>query len=635
MTSDGNDGKSPLMVELNCWLEAAVERLSSVRTPLVFISSVITVALSLLFSFWLRFEFSFPEKEALPLFNVLILAVLVKMAVFYFFRLYEGMWKYVSISDLVRIFSANLVASSVVVGVVLLWHTQLFAGFARATLAIDFFICFLAMSGKRVLVRIVRESAAKAVGGKSSRTLIVGDVSHINSFLQAMSSSPSRLWIVGMLCDEGRIGRTIRGVPILGRPSRAAKCAQKHRASEMILLPPHSNPATIKSLLDDMESRSVKCSLRMLPAYTDIADGSISVSNIKEVEIEDLLGRKPVSLDRTEVSQFIRGKSVMVSGAGGSIGSELCRQIAAYKPSRMVLFELSEYNLYEVSMSIRRESPDIPVVSILGDVRCEENLMRAMASNNVQAVYHAAAYKHVPLVEDNPSIAFATNVLGSANVAKCAEAAGAARVVMISTDKAVRPTSVMGATKRLAERTLLERPLSKTEFVAVRFGNVLGSSGSVIPLFKRQIKDGGPVTVTSPNVVRYFMSIPEAVDLVLQAGAIGRDRDVMVLEMGEPVRIHDMARRLIELSGFIPEKDVKIVFTGLRPGEKEYEELLTAEEQVDRTPYEKIYVARKEAASLPPVDLPKVASLVAENDAAALKSYAAAAIPDNLFGLSA
>jgi FlaA1/EpsC-like NDP-sugar epimerase len=385
----------------------------------------------------------------------------------------------------------------------------------------------------------------------------------------------------------------------------------------------------LKKILEDLEERGKKCELRMVPSYTDIADGKISVSNIKEVEIEDLLGRKPVKLDRSDVAKFAEGKCVMVTGAGGSIGSELCHQLASYSPSKLLLFEISEFNIYTISDKLRRNHPDLEIVSTIGDVRRPDDIEEAITKNGVDTIFHAAAYKHVPLMEMNPEMAVRTNILGTANLADVAEKHGIKRVVVISTDKAVNPTSVMGASKRIAERIVLERPPNGTEFVVVRFGNVLGSSGSVIPRFREQLKNGGPLTVTSKNVVRYFMSIPEAVDLLLQAAAIGADRDIMVLEMGEQIRIYDMARKLIELSGLMPDEDIEIKIVGLRPGEKEYEEILTDEEKVDKTASERIYVAKKRESKPPPVDLNILREF--RGNAAELRAILAEYIPENKF----
>ncbi len=630
--TDKNSQKTPLVVELNDKLENLVEFLVPIRTFLVFLSSVLTIALSMLLAFYFRFDFSFPAKEISSLEKVLVAAVIIKLIVFLIFRLYEGMWRFVSISDLLKILYANLLASGLLTLCVLVLHKSYFHGFARTVLVIDFLLCFLLMSGKRVAVRVVRESAAKASGERNIRTAIVGNAENINSLIQAFVNVQDKRKIVGVLCGDEGIGRSIRGIPVFGHPDSAAKCAAKHKVSELLLLPPYSAPANIKRLMDELEERQVKCELRMLPDYSEIASGKINVSYIKEVEIEDLLGRKPVKLDRTDVAAFVKGKNVMVTGAGGSIGSELCSQLASYKPEKLLLFELSEFNLYTISMKLTEAFPELKIINIIGDVRCPSDLERAIKNHNINVIYHAAAYKHVPLMEENPSMAFLTNVCGTANLAETAEKYGVGRLVFISTDKAVRPTSFMGSTKRIAERCLLERKESGTEFVVVRFGNVLGSSGSVIPRFKEQIRKGGPVTVTSENMVRFFMSIPEAVDLVLQAGAIGRDRDIMVLEMGEPVRIYDMAKKIIELSGFIPGKDIEIKLTGLRPGEKEYEELLTDEEKVDRTPYDRIYVARKETDNLPPsVNLELVRTTAQSCDYAGLEKLVREYIPENKF----
>ncbi|MCK5844540.1 MAG: polysaccharide biosynthesis protein, partial [Victivallales bacterium] len=320
---------------------------------------------------------------------------------------------------------------------------------------------------------------------------------------------------------------------------------------------------------------------------------------------------------------------IMVTGAGGSIGSELCHQLASYSPAKLVLFEMSEFNLYTITGKLAKNHPDVKIVSIIGDVRKSEDLEKAITEAGVDTVFHAAAYKHVPLMELNPEMAIRTNVLGTANLAEISEKCGIQRVVIISTDKAVNPTSVMGASKRIAERVVLERPKMKTEFVAVRFGNVLGSSGSVIPRFREQLKDGGPLTVTSKNVIRYFMSIPEAVDLLLQAAAIGSDRDIMVLEMGEQIKIYDMARKLIELSGLMPDEDIEIKIVGLRPGEKEYEEILTDEEMVNKTSHDRIYVAKRREKKLPPVDLQALREF--RGDAANLRTILAEFIPENKF----
>ncbi|HPO90061.1 MAG TPA: nucleoside-diphosphate sugar epimerase/dehydratase [Victivallales bacterium] len=596
-----------------------------------FITTAMTVTLSLLLAFYLRFEFQFPVKEISSLERAIPIFIIVKLLVFLLFRIYSGLWRYVSIYDMIQIFLANLLASLILFLIVETWHTTYFAGFSRSVIILDFILCFLAMSGKRVLVRVIREQASIEKGGGAIKTIIVGSASSANTLIHSFSAYRDRREFFGIVSDEIKPNSHIRGVKVLGKFESIANFAEKYLIDEILLLPPYSSPAAIKDVLDKLESKNLKCKLRMLPTYTDIASGVIDVSTIKNVEIEDLLGRKPIKLDNSEVAKFIKGKNVFVTGAGGSIGAELCRQIASYTPAKLIAFDISEFNIYEISKKIKADYPDIEFKAVIGDIRVERHLSNVLAEHQVDIIYHAAAYKHVPIMEENPFMAMETNVIGSANVFNVAEKYNVKRVVIISTDKAICPTSIMGASKRLSERIALERTFKNTEFVVVRFGNVLDSSGSVIPLFKEQIKKGGPVTVTSKNVVRYFMSIPEAVDLALQAGAIGKNGEIMVLDMGEPVKIYDMAKKLIELSGFIPDKDIEIKITGLRPGEKEYEELLTDEEKVHRTPYDRIFVAKKASFNSEPVSIEKISELVRKNDVKSLIELLKIYIPENKF----
>lgn len=620
-----------LISQLNKILEKFVSAFFPVKSIFAFATTAMTVALSLMLAFYLRFEFSFPVKEIVSLERAIPIFIFVKLLLFLFFRLYNGLWRYVSIYDMIQIFFANVLASLILYVVVVVWQTSYFAGFSRSVIALDFIICFLAMCGKRVLVRIIRESASVERGGGTIKTLLAGSPSPVNSLIHSFSAYRGRREFCGIVSDEIKINSQIRGVKVLGNFDSIADFAEKFNAQEILLLPPYSSPASIKKVLDKLEEKRLKCKLRMLPSFTDIASGVIDVSNIRNVEIEDLLGRKPVKLDNTEVANFIQGKNIFVTGAGGSIGSELCRQIAAYKPSSLIAFDISEFNIYEISRKIKNAFPELNFKAIIGDIRSQKHLDNALCLANVDIIYHAAAYKHVPIMEENPLCAFETNLFGSANVFEAAEKYNIKRVVIISTDKAICPTSIMGATKRLSERIALDRQFKNTEFVVVRFGNVLDSSGSVIPLFKEQIKNGGPLTVTSENVTRYFMSIPEAVDLVLQAGAIGKNGEIMVLDMGEPVRIYDLAKKIIELSGFTPGKDIEIKIIGMRPGEKEYEELLTDEEKVHRTPYDRIFVAKKSSAKIEAVSLAKIAKALEQNDINSLRDLLRIYIPENKF----
>jgi len=631
MSQKDEKTKFSFIMELNNFLERTVTFLIPVRTGLVFISSLFTVILSFLLAFYFRHDFTFSVPESEYITKVIYFVIAVKLIVFFIFRLYEGMWRFVSISDIIRIFTANFISSAIIITGLYFFRASYAPGFSLNVVVIDFLICFFAMCGKRIVTRIIREAASKASGQQDIRTILVGKSDNLNQLIQAFSANPSKRRIIGVLADDLKTGHSLRGVTILGKPYSAAKCAKKHNASEILLLPPYSTPSNIKKILNDLEERNKSCDLRMIPSYMDIAEGDINISHIKEVEIEDLLGRKPVQMNRDDVAQFVKGRTIMISGAGGSIGSELCIQLAAYQPEKLILFELSEYNLYEISNRLNDKYQNLNIVSIIGDVREKNDIKQALEANKVQVIFHAAALKHVPLMEANPAMAVRTNVFGSVNIADMAEKCSVERMVMISTDKAVNPTSVMGATKRLAERIILERPKGKTDFVVVRFGNVLGSSGSVIPRFKEQLRSGGPLTVTSKEVVRYFMSIPEAVDLLLQAAVIGNDRDIMVLAMGEQINIYEMAKKLIELSGLEPDVDIKIKITGLRPGEKKYEELLTDEEKVDCTPYDRIYVAKKLKTSATEISLEHLKNLLNEKDPRHLKNEISIYIPENKF----
>ena len=442
--------------------------------------------------------------------------------------------------------------------------------------------------------------------------------------------------IVGVWSEEENLPNTrIHGVRIYDNRSHdVAALAADLRPDSILLLPPYNRPRQINELMSKVAAAGISCSFRTIPSLGDFTSGHLAASSIRNVSIDDLLERGQVIFDRVDVRRFLKGKTVMITGAGGSIGSEISRQVASYEPQALVLFEQSEFGLYSIEHELQRKYPNLPLIAIAGDVRRAESIRRAFReAGRIDVIYHAAAYKHVPLMEKNVPACFHTNVIGTACLAREAVAAGVDRFVMISSDKAVRPTSIMGATKRLAERVINEMDAGSTTFVSVRFGNVLGSSGSVVPLFKNQIAAGGPVTVTTPDMRRFFMTIPEAVDLVLEAGTTGRHREIMVLEMGEEIRIADLARRLIELSGLIPDKDIRIEFTGLRPGEKEYEEIITADENVVKTAADKIYVMTKnlDAVKGAPVNLTEIDRLVQQGDSEELRRMAALCIPDNMF----
>lgn len=607
-----------------------------VRKLLIALWHVLGAYITYFLAYQIRFEGSVPLRYQALFWQTLPLLIGVYLVVFGAFRLYSGMWSYFSVDDLMNLVlglaAGMAVFAALTLGVPQLWG----AGMPRSVLAAEFLLMGAWMTGGRFVARYVRQHCGApqpAIQG-SERILIAGGAEHADLVIRSIRGAGQGT-VVGIVTDKrGDKGLKLHGVPICGGVEGAASLAKKLRADSVLILPPFNRPAEINGIVKSCGEHGVAVAFRTIPGLANLAAGDLSVSSIREVDITDLLGRGQVSFDRGDVRAFLKGKRVMITGAGGSIGSELSRQVAMYEPERLVLFEANEYALYSIDMSLREQHPHLCIIPVAGDIRHPEETRAAIASaGGVDVIYHAAAYKHVPLMEANVPACFRTNVLGTARLAQVAVEQGVKRFVMISTDKAVRPTSVMGATKRIAERVLSEMRRGATAFVSVRFGNVLASSGSVIPLFQRQIASGGPVTVTSPEMRRFFMTIPEAVDLVLQAGTVGKDRDIMVLEMGECVRIAELAERLIELSGLVPGQDIEIKYVGLRPGEKEYEEVLTADENVVRTEYEKIWVVRgtNGHGDVERVDLQRVEALVTAGEVAALRRLAAEYVPDGVF----
>ena len=391
--------------------------------------------------------------------------------------------------------------------------------------------------------------------------------------------------------DMLKQGKKINGVPIVGQRKDITTIVEKKQIDEIIIAIPSASNKDINEIF--AECSKTQCKVKILPSVSQLIDESVVMQKVRDVNIEDLLGREPVNLDVNEVSSYIKDQVVLVTGGGGSIGSELCRQIVGFEPKKLIILDNYENNAYDIQNELLHRNPDLDLTVVIANIRERQRIESIFKMYKPDVVFHAAAHKHVPLMEANPTEAIKNNVFGTLNVAECSDKYGTKRFVLISTDKAVNPTNIMGATKRIAEMVIqaLNRN-SKTEFVAVRFGNVLGSNGSVIPLFKKQIEQGGPVTVTHPEVTRFFMTIPEAVQLVIQAGAMAKGGEIFVLDMGQPVKIADLARNLIKLSGFEPDMDIKIVYTGLRPGEKLYEELLLNEEGLEATKNNKIYVAK-------------------------------------------
>jgi FlaA1/EpsC-like NDP-sugar epimerase len=556
-------------------------------------------------AYLVRFEFSIPSQYLVLLYKALPLILLVKILSFYFFDLYRGMWRYTSIADLFNIIKASSIGSFLII-LFILFMTR-FEGFSRSIFIIDWCFTILLITGYRVAIRLYYEQ----LSGDGSWLIAVRN---LIGFLTRKRSEGKRILIAGAggcgekICreiinnyklrhnvvgfiddDSEKIGRKIHGIPVLGYTDEIKKIIRKSRADEVLIAIPSATSKEIRKIIDICKDCGT--TFKIIPGYSELIDGKVTVNTIREVAYSDLLGREVIKLDSERIGSYLKGKRVLVTGAGGSIGSELCRQICRFKPESIILYDRAESPLYEIELDIRQTFPETKSVTLLADVRETAQLETAFVKYNPVVVFHAAAYKHVPMLELQPWKAIENNVRGTLNLVDVSKRHKVERFVFVSTDKAVRPTNVMGASKRVAEMLVQSQNgcgLSDTRFMIVRFGNVIGSIGSVVPLFKKQIEKGGPVTVTHPDVTRYFMTIPEACQLILQAGAMGTGGEIFLLDMGTPIKITDMARDLIRLSGFVPDEDIKIEYIGLRPGEKLYEELITEGEGIVPTSHEKI-----------------------------------------------
>lgn len=558
-------------------------------------------ALALILAYGLRFEFEISPEFFLQMLRMMPAAVGLKLAFFWVCGLYRGMWRYTGLADLWKIGRAVFMAE--VALIIYVAFTSHFQGHPRSVFILDPLLAFVFACGARVLIRSLYEASAQpkdwlfallperfCAPALGIRALIVGaDDDGARIAKEILEVRDSGLLLVGFVDDDPvRIGRNIHGLPVYGPLAALVSVAQMTRAEE-ILVSAGQAGGHLREIVDACEAAQLR--IKKLPALADIASGKVSVKALRDVRYEDLLGREEVHLDEAGIKGYLEDKVVLVSGAGGSIGSELCRQIIRFNPRLLVLFDAGEENLYSIEMELLHQHGFTRYVTVLGQVQDAALVDTVFAARQPQVVFHAAAYKHVPMLECNPWQAVTNNILGSRTVMEASVRHGVRRFVLVSTDKAVRPTNVMGASKRVAELLMHGFQGAGTTFMAVRFGNVLGSSGSVIPLFRSQIERGGPVTVTHPEVTRYFMTIPEAAQLIVQAGALGQGGEIFVLKMGQPVRIAELARDLIVLSGKDPS-EIEIKFTGLRPGEKLYEELITAGEDVLETGHDKIMVLR-------------------------------------------
>ena len=544
---------------------------------------------------WVRFEFNIalvPKEYVDAYMNWIGIWCGINVLVFFCLGLYNSIWSFVSTSEVFRISSAYGILA------VILILTYRFYGIVlpRSSTFVGFILSFMATGVIRFSYRMTRTLRGMFTHKNSKlrkNVMIIGagDAGRnlVNEFL---NSSYIRDQVVCIIDDNPvKRGKRLYGVPIVGDRTDIPDAVQKYKIDRIVFAIPSAKAVTRKEILDICSSTG--CQVQMVPGMFQLVNGEVNVSQLREVDPQDLLGRDPIKVNLEEIFDYISGKVVMVTGGGGSIGSELCRQIARANPKQLIIFEIYENNAYDIQMELRRTNPELDLEVLIGSVRNTARLDFVMKEYRPDLVFHAAAHKHVPLMEDSPNEAIKNNVFGTYKMAKAASKYGVKRFVLISTDKAVNPTNIMGASKRLCEMVVqMMNRESDTEFVAVRFGNVLGSNGSVIPLFKKQIAAGGPVTVTHPDIIRYFMTIPEAVSLVLQAGYYAKGGEIFVLDMGEPVKIDTMARNLIRLSGYEPDVDIKVLYTGLRPGEKLYEELLMKEEGMQDTANKLIHIGK-------------------------------------------
>ena len=577
---------------------------------IVLLVDIYLLSASLCLAYLIRFDFHLPKPHAVLLYQILPLVLFIKIGCFYFFDLYRGMWRYTSIADLLNIIKASSVSSLLIVCIILFTHYR-FVGFPRSAFIMDWCFTILLISGYRLCIRLYFEKISTektpimlarqifALFFKkmtdTKRLLIIGAGDGGEKIYREIQNNARLQYaVVGFLDDDAaKIGRKIHGIPVLGRISDIKKIAKKINADEALIAIPSATSSQMRTILAHCRESGIK--FKTIPGMGELINGEVTVKTIREVDYRDLLGREIIKLDEDKIGSYLKGMRVMVTGAGGSIGSELCRQICRFKPECVLLYERAESPLFEINHELNQDFGGIETVPLLADVRDKKQLEKVFAKYQPYTVFHAAAYKHVPMLEMQPWKAVDNNINGTANLIEITNKFNVDRFVFVSTDKAVRPANVMGASKRIAEMLIQSQNgcgLSTTKYMTVRFGNVVGSVGSVVPLFKKQIQKGGPVTVTHPDVTRFFMTIPEACQLILQAGAMGNGGEIFLLDMGTSIKIVDMARDLIRLSGFEPEEDIKIEYVGLRPGEKLYEELIIEGEDVIPTSHEKIMVLK-------------------------------------------
>jgi len=565
-----------------------------VRRVCLIAMDIVLINMSVLLALLMRFNVtisSIPEEYIYKYEQFMIPFTLIALVVFWFCRIYHSLWEYASITELYKIVEACTITEVIHVCVTMMLEL----GLPRSTYFMTWVFLVVSVSASRFMYRFIRTGLNRyRTTDDDIRIMIIGAGNATNVLIREISISHylANSRVVCVIDDNpNKVGKYIHGIKVVGTRDDIKEMAKQYDVDEIIFAIPSASPENRRDILSIC--KETDCELKILPGVYQMVDGEINTKDIRRVDVLDLLGRNPVEVDIESIMGYVKDKVVLVTGGGGSIGSELCRQLVSHKPRKLIILDIYENNAYDIQQELCINHADANVETLIGSVRNVGRLEDIFRKYHPDIIYHAAAHKHVPLMEVSPNEAVKNNVIGTYNVARMADKYGAEKFVLISTDKAVNPTNVMGATKRICEMIVQSfNEKSDTDYVAVRFGNVLGSNGSVIPLFKKQIEAGGPVTVTDPNIIRYFMTIPEAVSLVLQAGAYARGGEIFVLDMGEPVKIDDLAKNLIRLSGYTLGVDMNIVYTGLRPGEKLYEELLMDEEGLQETANKLIHIGK-------------------------------------------
>ncbi len=572
-----------------------MEKRSLVRIIFFLVLDAVLIYLSVYLAFIVRFEGEIPSRYFLNIEGIILLAWLITLPIFYFSKLYYFDWNYVSTEELVSLMKAvSLSFLILTASFIVLRDHPVFTGFPRSTLFISYFFVFVLSGGARFAKRIYLQTFPGKQMQEKERTLIVGAGDAGEQILRSILNSKFSPYLpVGFVDDNpAKKGVLIHGLKVLGKINEIPRLVKRERAESLIIALPSAGSRPIKEAVEKGREAGLK-KIKVVPAVAELINGQVGIGNLREVEVNDLLGREPVTLDQKLIENFIIDKVILITGGAGSIGSELCRQIAKFKPSALLVLDQDETGIFNITEELKDKFPKLKIISLIADIRDKTKMEKVFEDFSPNVVFHAAAYKHVPLMEEHPDEAVKNNVLGTKTVADLALKYKAEKFIFISTDKAVNPISVMGATKRLGE--MICQALNQknfTKFISVRFGNVLDSRGSVIPIFREQIKKGGPVEITHPEMKRYFMIISEACLLVMQAGAMGQGGEVFVLDMGSPIKIVDLAREMIRLSGLEPDKNIPIVFTQPRPGEKLFENILTAEEGTMATQNQKIFMAK-------------------------------------------